>query len=77
MTRIFEIYSGTLQEGKMWKLTSISPLSPPEGREREFATYGHSFLVLAVHQAIHVERAFDLGPSIMTEMIRHLETSLA
>jgi hypothetical protein len=27
--------------------------APPKGREREFATYGHSFLVLALHQAMH------------------------
>lgn len=28
-------------------------LAPPKGREREFATYGQSFLVLALHQAMH------------------------
>jgi uncharacterized damage-inducible protein DinB len=28
-------------------------LAPPKGREREFATYGHSFLVLALHQTMH------------------------
>jgi uncharacterized damage-inducible protein DinB len=27
--------------------------APPKGREREFATYGQSFLVLALHQAVH------------------------
>jgi DinB superfamily len=27
--------------------------APPKGREREFATYGLSFLVLALHQAMH------------------------
>ena len=27
--------------------------APPKGREREFATYGRSFLVLALHQAMH------------------------
>jgi len=27
--------------------------TPPKGREREFATYGQSFLVLALHQAMH------------------------
>jgi uncharacterized damage-inducible protein DinB len=27
--------------------------APPNGREREFATYGQSFLVLALHQAMH------------------------
>lgn len=28
-------------------------VAPPKGREREFATFGQSFLVLALHQAIH------------------------
>jgi uncharacterized damage-inducible protein DinB len=28
-------------------------MAPPKGREREFATYGQSFLVLALHQAMH------------------------
>jgi uncharacterized damage-inducible protein DinB len=28
-------------------------LASPKGREREFATYGQSFLVLALHQAMH------------------------
>ena len=28
-------------------------LAPPKGREQEFATYGRSFLVLALHQMIH------------------------
>jgi uncharacterized damage-inducible protein DinB len=27
--------------------------APPKGREREFATYGQGFLVLALHQAMH------------------------
>jgi uncharacterized damage-inducible protein DinB len=27
--------------------------APPKGREREFATYGRSFLVLALHQTMH------------------------
>ncbi|WP_263416377.1 DinB family protein [Terriglobus albidus] len=27
--------------------------APPKGREREFATFGQSFLVLALHQAMH------------------------
>jgi DinB family protein len=27
--------------------------APPKGREKEFATYGQSFLVLALHQAMH------------------------
>src|SRR5258706_15953291 len=28
-------------------------MAPPKGREREFATYGSSFLVLALHQTMH------------------------
>ena len=28
-------------------------LAPPKGREKEFATYGQSFLVLALHQTMH------------------------
>jgi uncharacterized damage-inducible protein DinB len=27
--------------------------APPKGREREFATFGQSFLVLALHQTMH------------------------
>jgi uncharacterized damage-inducible protein DinB len=27
--------------------------APPKGREQKFATYGQSFLVLALHQAMH------------------------
>ena len=27
--------------------------APPKGREKEFATYGQSFLVLALHQTMH------------------------
>jgi len=27
--------------------------TPPKGREREFATYGRSFLALALHQMLH------------------------
>jgi hypothetical protein len=27
--------------------------APPKGLEREFATYGQSFLVLALHQTMH------------------------
>jgi hypothetical protein len=27
--------------------------APPKGREREFSTYGRSFLVLALHQTMH------------------------
>ena len=27
--------------------------TPPKGREKEFATYGQSFLVLALHQTMH------------------------
>lgn len=31
----------------------------PKGREREFATYGRSFLTLALHQAIHRSHVTD------------------
>jgi hypothetical protein len=34
-------------------------LAPPKGREREFATYGTSFLVLALHQMIHRSHVTD------------------
>src|ERR1700756_1017487 len=30
-----------------------STIAPPKGLEREFATYGQSFLVLALHQTMH------------------------
>ena len=33
--------------------------TPPKGREREFATYGRSFLVLALHQMIHRSHVTD------------------
>jgi len=34
-------------------------LAPPKGREQEFATYGRSFLVLALHQMIHRAHVTD------------------
>src|SRR5436309_3151508 len=33
--------------------------APPKGREREFATFGQSFLVLALHQAMHRRHVTD------------------
>jgi len=33
--------------------------APPAGREREFATFGQSFLVLALHQAMHRAHVTD------------------
>jgi len=33
--------------------------APPKGREREFATYGSSFLVLALHQMVHRAHVTD------------------
>ena len=33
--------------------------APPKGREREFATYGQSFLVLALHQMLHRSHVTD------------------
>jgi uncharacterized damage-inducible protein DinB len=39
----------SLTEADLDKPTKV----PPKGREREFATYGQSFLVLALHQTMH------------------------
>jgi hypothetical protein len=33
--------------------------APPKGREREFATYGSSFLALALHQMLHRSHVTD------------------
>lgn len=33
--------------------------APPKGREREFATFGSSFLVLALHQTMHRGQVTD------------------
>jgi hypothetical protein len=33
--------------------------APPKGREREFATYGSSFLTLALHQTMHRAHVTD------------------
>lgn len=33
--------------------------APPKGREQEFATFGQSFLVLALHQAMHRGQVTD------------------
>ena len=33
--------------------------APPKGREQEFATYGRSFLTLALHQMIHRSHVTD------------------
>jgi hypothetical protein len=33
--------------------------APPKGREREFATFGRSFLALALHQAMHRSHITD------------------
>jgi hypothetical protein len=33
--------------------------APPKGREHEFATYGRSFLVLALHQMMHRSHVTD------------------
>ncbi|MCU1263018.1 MAG: hypothetical protein JWO80_5903 [Bryobacterales bacterium] len=33
--------------------------APPKGREREFATFGSSFLVLALHQTMHRSHVTD------------------
>jgi len=41
--------SGVAKRGGLDKPTK----APPKGREQEFATYGQSFLVLALHQTMH------------------------
>lgn len=33
--------------------------APPKGREREFATYGRSFMTLALHQILHRSHVTD------------------
>ena len=33
--------------------------APPKGRDREFATFGQRFLVLALHQAMHRSHVTD------------------
>jgi hypothetical protein len=33
--------------------------APPQGREQEFATFGRSFLTLALHQALHRSHVTD------------------
>jgi hypothetical protein len=33
--------------------------APPQGREREFATFGRSFLTLALHQTLHRSHVTD------------------
>jgi uncharacterized damage-inducible protein DinB len=49
-----------LREQNLKRLESLSEAdldkptnAPPKGLEREFATYGQSFLVLALHQTMH------------------------
>ena len=45
----------SLSEADLDKAT----VAPPKGREREFATYATSFLVLALHQMIHRSHVTD------------------
>jgi len=45
----------SLQEADLDKPTA----APPKGRERELATYGSSFLVLAMHQMLHRSHVTD------------------
>ena len=49
-----------LRERNMQLLESLSEadldrptMAPPKGREKEFATFGSSFLVIALHQMVH------------------------
>jgi len=55
-----------LRERNLQLLASLSEAdldkptqAPPKGREREFATYGSSFLVLALHQMLHRSHVTD------------------
>jgi hypothetical protein len=55
-----------LRERNLQLLDSLSEadldkptVAPPKGREREFATYGTSFLTLALHQMIHRSHVTD------------------
>ena len=55
-----------LRERNMALLASLSDAdldkpsaAPPKEREREFATYGSSFLVLALHQMLHRSHVTD------------------
>jgi hypothetical protein len=55
-----------LRERNLQLLDSLSEadldkpsLAPPKDREREFATYGSSFLVLALHQMLHRGQVTD------------------
>jgi hypothetical protein len=45
----------SLSEADLDKATK----APPKGREQEFATYGRSFLVLALHQILHRSHLTD------------------
>lgn len=42
-----------------------STKAPPKGREQEFATYGKSFLVLALHQMMHRSHVTDARRAAM------------
>jgi hypothetical protein len=53
-TRNLEILA-SLTEADLDKPT----LSPPAGREHEFATFGSSFLTIALHQALHRSHVTD------------------
>jgi hypothetical protein len=58
---------GSLTEEDLDKATA----NPPKGREKEFATFGLSFLTLALHQTMHrshvtdAKRAAALQPAIL------------
>lgn len=62
---VYEKYR-LLRERNLELLDSLSEadldkptMAPPKGREREFATYGSSFLVLALHQTMHRSHVTD------------------
>ena len=56
----------SLREKNLKLLDSLSEqdldkptVAPPKGREREFATFGTSFLVIAMHQMLHRSHVTD------------------
>jgi hypothetical protein len=46
--------------------------APPKGREQEFATYGQSFLVLALHQTMHRGNVTDARRAAGRVMATHV-----
>ena len=62
-----------LREQNLKLLDSLSEVdldkptkAPPKGREQEFATFGQTFLVLALHQAMHRGNVTDARRAALT-----------